>query len=293
MAGHNAVHIPVMVREVLFYLDPKPGEVIADCTCGAGGHAEEIARAIQPGGSLIGIDRDAEALAIAEEKLAGLAGRFELHHADFSGIGRILPGPVDGMLFDLGVSSLQVDRPERGFSFAADGPLDMRMDPSRGRPAQQLLKRLSPKELEQVLREYGEERYARRIAKAIKQAVGTTGLRTTGELAEVVMRAMPRRGGRIHPATRTFQALRIYTNRELEELEAALAALPGLLKHNGRAVVISYHSLEDRMVKRAFREHAAAGRVEILTKKPVRPQPDEVARNRRSRSARLRAVRRT
>jgi len=246
-----------------------------------------------PGGRLIGIDRDAEALAIAEKKLAGLAGNFELHHANFSGIGRILPGPVDATLFDLGVSSLQLDRPERGFSFTADGPLDMRMDPSCGAPASKILRQLSEKELQKVLSDYGEERYARRIARAIKLAIKTTGLHTTGELADVILRSVPRRGGRIHPATRTFLALRVYINRELEELESVLAALPGLLKPGGRAVLISYHSLEDRIVKRAIREHAAQRRAEILTKKPVRPQPDEVRRNRRSRSARLRALRRT
>lgn len=293
MAGRNAAHIPVMVRETLFYLDPKPGDVIADCTCGAGGHAKEILRAILPGGRLIGIDRDAEILAIAEENLAGFAGGFELHHSNFSGLEQLLPGPVDGMLFDLGVSSLQVDRPERGFSFTSDGPLDMRMDPSRGSPAGRVLKRLPEKELEKVLREYGEERYARRIARAIKRATATTGLRTTAELADVIIRAVPRRERRIHPATRTFLALRIYVNRELEELEAALDALPGMLKPGGRALVLSYNSIEDRMVKHSWRELAKKGQVEILTKKPVRPQPDEVESNRRSRSAKLRAIRRT
>jgi 16S rRNA (cytosine1402-N4)-methyltransferase len=292
-AGQNAAHIPAMLRETLFYLDPKPGEVVADCTCGAGGHAKEILRAIQPGGRLIGIDRDAEILAIAEKNLAGFAGGFELRQSDFSGLEQLLPGPVDAMFFDLGVSSLQVDRPERGFSFIADGPLDMRMDPSRGSPARRLLRHLSEKELEKVIREYGEERFARRIAGAIKQAMATTGLRTTAELADVVLRAVPRHERRIHPATRTFLALRIYVNRELEDLEDALAAMPAMLKPGGRAVVISYHSLEDRLVKHAFRELAKKEQVEILTRKPIRPQPDEVEINRRSRSAKLRAIRRT
>ena len=293
MDDHNAAHIPVMLRETLFYLDPKPGEVIADCTCGAGGHAEKILRAVMPGGRLVGIDRDEDILAIAEERLASFAGSFELHHADFSDLEQILPRPVDGMLFDLGVSSLQLDRPERGFSFASEGPLDMRMDKTRGRPAAEILKRLSEKDLERILRDFGEERYARRIAKAVRQATKTIGLRTTAELAEVIARAVPRRGMRIHPATRSFQALRIHVNRELEELQTALQALPGLLKPGGRAVVISYHSLEDRMVKRTFREYAKQNLVELLTGKPVRPQPDEVEQNRRCRSARLRAVRKT
>jgi len=298
MDGGNAVHIPVMLRETLFYLEPKPGDVMADCTIGAGGHAVEILAAIQPGGRLIGIDRDAEVLEIAGKNMAdrGFAGCFELHHADFSDFDEALHGAVDGMLFDLGVSSLQLDRPERGFSFMAEGPLDMRMDPSRGQPASAAIRRLSEKELAGVLRDYGEERHAWRIAKAIKQAEQTTGLRTTRDLAETVQRAMPRRAERpriagIHPATRTFQALRIYVNQELDALAQALRKVPGRLKPGGRVVVISYHSLEDRIVKHTFREQAAGGEIEIVTRKPVRPQDDEVHRNRRSRSARLRAAR--
>ncbi|HUS57281.1 MAG TPA: 16S rRNA (cytosine(1402)-N(4))-methyltransferase RsmH [Planctomycetota bacterium] len=300
MDGGNAVHIPVMLRETLFYLEPKPGDVIADCTVGAGGHAVEILAAIQPGGRLIGIDRDAEILQLAGKTLdsSGFAGCFELHQANFADLDGVLPGAVDGMLFDLGVSSLQLDRPERGFSFNAEGPLDMRMDPSRGQPVGAAIRRLTDKELAAIIRDYGEERYAWRIAKAIKQAQETTGLRTTRDLAETVYRAVPQRPGRssrlagIHPATRTFQALRIYVNRELDALADALQKAPGLLKPGGRVVVISYHSLEDRIAKRAFREQAARGEIEILTRKPIRPQPDEVERNRRSRSARLRAARR-
>ena len=290
MDGGDAVHIPALIRETLFYLDPKPGDVIADCTIGAGGHAAEILKAISPGGRLIGIDRDAEILAIAERNLASFAGSFELHQASFADLRQSLPGPLDGMLFDLGVSSLQLDRPERGFSFMAEGPLDMRMDPSAGVTAAEALRRLPEKELAEIIRTLGEERFAWRIAKAIKHAVKTTGLRTTSDLAEAVMRAVPRRSGKIHPATRTFQALRIYVNRELDALADALREAPCLLKPGGRAVVISYHSLEDRIAKQTFREQAKRGVVELLTKKPVRPQPDEIERNRRSRSARLRAV---
>jgi len=293
MNGENAVHVPVMIRETLFYLEPQPGEVIADCTIGAGGHAIEIVKAISPGGRLIGIDRDAEVLAVAQKNLAGWAGSFELHHASFADLGRILPGPVDGLLFDLGVSSLQLDRPERGFSFQAQGPLDMRMDPSRGQPAYEVLRRLPEDELARVIFELGEERFSRRIARAIKANTRGGGLRTTAELAELIARTVPRREGRIHPATRTFQALRIYVNRELEELTAALDSLPDVLKPGGRAVVISYHSLEDRIAKHAFRRLRELGIVELLTKKPVRPGQDEVDRNRRSRSAKLRAVRKT
>ena len=291
MNGENAVHIPVMIRETLFYLEPRPGDVIADCTIGAGGHAIEIIKAISPGGRLIGIDRDAEILAVTEKNLAEWAGSFELHHASFADLEHVLPGPVDGLLFDLGVSSLQLDRPERGFSFQAQGPLDMRMDPSRGQPAYDVLRRLPEAELARVIFELGEERFSRRIAKAIKANVRGGGLRTTAELAELIERTVPRREGRIHPATRTFQALRIYVNRELEELAAALDSLPETLKPGGRAVVISYHSLEDRIAKQTFRRLRELGIVELLTKKPVRPGEDEVDRNRRSRSARLRAVR--
>lgn len=290
MDGGNAVHVPVMVREVLFYLAPNPGELVADCTVGAGGHAIEILKAIQPGGRLIGIDRDAEILEVAARNLACLAGSFELRHATFAELEQVLPGQVDGMLFDLGVSSLQLDRPARGFSFQADGPLDMRMDASRGMTAEQVLKRLPEDELARVIREYGEERFARRVARVIKQAIGTTGLHTTRELAELLERTV-RRSGRIHPATRTFQALRIYVNRELDELAEALRKAPDFLRPGGRVVIISYHSLEDRIAKQTLRELAARGAVEILTKKPVRPTPEEVEQNRRSRSARLRAAR--
>jgi len=292
MNGRDALHVPVMVGETLFYLDPKPGETAADCTCGAGGHAKEILARLLPGGRLIGIDRDAEILAEAERNLAPFAGSFELHHARFSGIEQILREPVDILLFDLGVSSFQLDQPERGFSFSAEGPLDMRMDASSGKSAAEVLRSLPEGELERIIRDYGEERYARRIAKAIKRAVSGPGIRTTAELAEVVKRASPRWERRIHPATRTFQALRLYVNEELDELQAALDALPRLLKPGGRAAVISYHSLEDRITKQTLRREAAEGSVEILTKKPVRPTLDEVSRNRRARSARLRAAKR-
>jgi len=246
MDNGKPVHTPVMMREVLAFINPEPGQTIIDCTVGAGGHAAKILEAITPGGKLIGLDRDAEILAIARETLESVGGNFELHHARFSEAATLPDVPVDAMLFDLGVSSLQLERTERGFSFAADGPLDMRMDATRGLSAAEAIRKLSEKELETVIHEYGEERYARRIAKAIKQAVKTRPVRTTGELAEIVSRAMPRTGGRIHPATRTFQALRIYVNRELDELAEAMQEVPELLKPGGRIVVISYHSLEDR-----------------------------------------------
>lgn len=293
MNERDALHTPVMLGETLFYLAPKAGETAADATCGAAGHARELLKRVLPGGRLIGIDRDARILEAAERNLAEFAGSFELHNERFSGLEQILHEPVDILLFDLGVSSFQLDQPERGFSFSAEGPLDMRMDASRGRPAAEVLRRLPERELERIIREYGEERFARRIAGAIKQAVKTTGIRTTGELAEVVKRASPRWERRIHPATRTFQALRVYVNEELDELQAALDALPRLLKPGGRVVVISYQSLEDRIVKQTLRREVQEGLVEILTKKPIRPSPEEVRSNRRARSARLRAARRT
>jgi len=305
MDAPSAVHVPVMLREVIEYLDPRPGQVIVDCTVGAGGHARELLRAVGEGGRLIGIDRDAEVLEVARRSLEAVGGSFELHHAAFSGLDEVLPGPVDGLLIDHGVSSLQFDRAGRGFSFQAEGPLDMRMDQSRGITAAEAIRRLPRQDLARVLRDYGEERFAGRIARAIKEAQAAGRLRTTADLAEAIRRAAPfcaaprRAAGRgaagrggIDPATRTFQALRIYVNAELDELATLLGKLPGLLKPGGRAVVIGYHSLEDRIVKQAFREQAARGLLEILTRKPVRPAADEVRSNRRSRSARLRAARR-
>jgi len=292
MDSGKPVHTPVMMREVLAFINPEPGQTIIDCTVGAGGHAARMLEAITPGGKLVGLDRDAEILEIARENLETIGGNFELHHERFSEAATVSDVPVDAMLFDLGVSSLQIERPERGFSFLVEGPLDMRMDQTHGFSAADALRKLGESDLETVIREYGEERYARRIARTIKHALKTRDIRTTGELAEIVERATPHTGGRIHPATRTFQALRIYVNRELDELEEAMQKTPELLKPGGRVVVISYHSLEDRIVKQAFREHKRQGLLEILTGKPVRPDAAEVRRNRRSRSARLRAARR-
>jgi len=248
---------------------------------------------LAPDGRLLGIDCDAEALRLAEERLRDFRGLFELVHGSFRDLAehaaRLGAGGADGVLLDLGVSSYQLESP-RGFSFAVEGPLDMRMDPSRGRTARQLIERASAVELERILREYGEERYARRIARAIVER--KRELRTTRDLASLVERVVPRREQRLHPATRTFQALRIAANDELGALQEALTTLPEWLAPGGRVGVISFHSLEDRIVKRTFREHAAAGVVEVVTRKPVRPSAAEVAANYRSRSGRLRVAQR-
>ncbi len=268
-----------------------------DGTLGGGGHAEALLAASAPDGVLLGVDRDAEALAVAARRLRPFGDRARLVHGDY----RELPalahaavlGPFDGILLDLGLSSLQLDDPARGFSFGQEGPLDMRMDRAGGAPtAGDLLRRLPQRELEAILREYGEERWARRIARALVAARARQPIATTTELAHLVARAIPRRAWppRIHPATRTFQALRIAVNRELEGLEEGVEAAASLLAPGGRLAVISFHSLEDRAVKTTFRRLAAARGMGILTRKPVTPATTEVAANPRARSAKLRVI---
>ena len=278
----------------------RPGGFWVDGTVGVGGHAAEILRRSAPDGRLLGADRDADALAAAAETLAPFGERARLVQADFRELGGLaLAGDApDGILLDLGVSSLQLDRPERGFSLKHDGPLDMRMDPRGGPTAADVVNRASEAELAEIIHRYGEERASRRIARRIVEARRRATLRTTGELAAVVRGAVGRprgreRGGppRIDPATRTFQALRIHVNRELEDLGGTLARLAGRLAPRGRLAVIAFHSLEDREVKHAFRALAAAG-YRLLTRKPVRPGEEEVSRNPRARSARLRALER-
>jgi len=263
-----------------------------DATVGAGGHAERLLEASGPSGRVVGIDRDPEALEVARHRLARFGGRLQLVHGNFAVLKMLLDKlglrEVDGVLFDLGVSSLQLQRPERGFSFQLPGPLDMRMDPGQEQTAADLVNRLSEVELADLLRRYGEESFARRIARSI---VRRRPLHTTTELVEAVQAVVPRSRWprRLHVATRTFQALRIATNRELECLEQALGQLPEVLRPGGRAVVISFHSLEDRLVKRAFQSDP---RLRALTRKPVRASAEEVRANPRARSARLRAAER-
>jgi len=290
------LHEPVLLKEVMGFLDPAPGEVIIDATVGGGGHAREVMRRISPGGTLIGIDKDPESLKIAHERLKPSEGSFRLINKDFRALKEITENinirEVDGVLFDLGISSIQVEAGERGFSIKNNGPLDMRMDRNDGLTARDLVNSLSEDELARLIRDYGEERYHRRIAGAIVRERRKKEILTTAELAGVICGSIPRgnRRGRIHPATRTFQALRISVNDELRAIEDALEETPTVLKKGGRLCVISFHSLEDRIAKNALREYKARGVFRVLTKKPVRAGEEEVSRNPRARSARLRAA---
>jgi 16S rRNA (cytosine1402-N4)-methyltransferase len=301
-----------MPGEVLAYLHPRAGGRYLDGTLGGGGHARLVLEASAPDGLLIGCDRDTRAIDRCHFSLAPFADRIRLQHADFRAVPSLLPGEhFDGILLDLGVSSWQLDDPCAGFSFRADGPLDMRMDPTSGRTAADLVNGLAEEELARIIAEYGEERYARRVARVIVAAREKELIGTTGRLAEIVRSAVPRgrEPGAIDPATRTFQGLRIAVNEELDGLEAALCALADMLDPGGRLVVIAFHSLEDRIVKWAFRRLCGdipdegprglpvmtsrpPARFAALTRKPVSPGPEEQRANPRARSARLRAIER-
>jgi 16S rRNA (cytosine1402-N4)-methyltransferase len=285
----------VLPAEVLTLLAPAPGQTLVDATVGAGGHARLLAERLGPTGRLIGLDRDPTMLELARSRLEGLP--VTLVHASFDQLRQVLGdldlAAVDGVLADLGVCSDQLDLPERGFSFQQTGPLDMRLDPTQGEPAATLLRRRSERELADLFWQYGEERFSRRIARRIVETRKEAPLETTEQLAELVRRCVPRPRGRrpgIDPATRVFQALRIAVNDELGALEGFLAVLPRCVQPGGRAAVISFHSLEDRRVKHAFRDR---DRWEVLTRKPVQAGEDEVRANPRARSAKLRAARRT
>ena len=299
MPKQSERHVPVLLQDAIELLNVRAGSVIADCTLGLAGHAAEIIRRLGPQGRLIGFDRDPEALELAKARLDQIASelgshapQLELIGAPFSSISEhVEPGSLDGILADFGVSSLQLDQARRGFSFMADGPLDMRQDTRSGLTAEQVVNEASERELADLIYEYGDERRSRRIARAI---VRGRPVSTTGQLARIVAAAAPpMKGDRIHPATRTFQALRIYVNRELDEIRTLLEAAPRLLKPSGRLVVISFHSLEDRIAKDILREYAHQGSFELLTRKPVTASEEEVDRNPRSRSAKLRAAERT
>jgi 16S rRNA (cytosine1402-N4)-methyltransferase len=293
MSDRPPVHVPVMLDEVVGWLDPRPGAVIVDGTLGGGGHARALAERVGAAGRVIALDRDPAAVAAAERTLAGLPVEFV--HANFCDLPEVFRElgimAADGVLLDLGVSSDQLADPGRGFSFAADGPLDLRFDPTGGEPAFRLLNRLSAEHLADLIYRYGEERCSRRIARAVVARRREKPIRTAAELAELVEQQVPRsrRGRQIHPATRTFQALRIAVNEELKSLEIALRRMPDCLEPGGRFAVISFHSLEDRRVKEAFRGDA---RYEVLTRKPIRPGSEEVERNPRASSAKLRVARR-
>jgi 16S rRNA (cytosine1402-N4)-methyltransferase len=286
MAATTDRHVPVLWNEAIEYLAVRRGGTYADCTLGFAGHALAIARLLGPEGHLVGFDRDPEALELARERLEALGRelgeampKFTLHHAEFSRAAEFIsPGELDGLLADFGVSSMHLDQAHRGFSFGADGPLDMRMNPLGELTAEQVVNQADENELADLIYEFGEERRSRRIARAIVRA---RPIHTTAQLARVV---------KAHPATRTFQALRIRVNAELEEIAALLEGAPALLKPGGRLVLISFHSLEDRLVKDALREGREAEVFEVLTRKPVTAGEGEIERNPRSRSAKLRAA---
>ena len=295
MTNTTERHVPVLFQETIDFLRVRAGGTYVDCTLGMAGHASEVARRLGPEGHLIGFDRDPEALGMAKanldrvcEELGSQAPRITLVGEAFSSIAQhVKPASVDGLLADFGVSSFQLDEAARGFSFRADGPLDMRMDTRSGLTAAQVVNEENEHELANLIYEYGEERRSRRIARAI---VRGRPLTTTGELARIVAAAAPAmKSDKIHPATRTFQALRIFVNRELDEIRDLMEAAPKLLKPSGRLVVISFHSLEDRIAKDSLREGARQKIWEILTKKPVTAGQEEMDRNPRSRSAKLRA----
>jgi 16S rRNA (cytosine1402-N4)-methyltransferase len=308
-------HLPVLAEEVLAMLAPRSGSLQIDATLGGGGHTERILEAANPDGRLLGLDADPAAIARVERRLHPVYGdRLVLRQANFRELAEVAPaagfGAVDGTLFDLGLSSFQLADTERGFGFRAGGPLDMRFDASRGVPAAELLATLDADELTALFRRYGEEPKAGRIARAIVDARRDTPIETAEELAALVERVLPpnpRQPRRTHPATRLFQALRIAVNEELEALEAGLAAAVDLLRPGGRLVVLSYHSLEDRIVKRFLAAERRGcvcppelpvcvcgrnPRLRLLTRKSITPTPEEVAANPRSRSARLRAAER-
>jgi 16S rRNA (cytosine1402-N4)-methyltransferase len=288
-------HVPVLTTEVVQQLQPGRGGVFVDCTVGLGGHSSAL---LSAGATrIIGLDRDLDALARARDQLAPWRDRVELVHADYRDLDLVLDRLgvtlVDGALADLGVSSMQFDEPGRGFSFQRDEPLDMRMDRSSGDTAADLVSRASEQELANAIFQFGEERFSRRVARAIVNARGEAPIATTGRLAAIVRRAIPRRGAmRIDPATRTFQAFRIWVNRELDGLDQFLEMAARRLREGARLVVIAFHSLEDRIVKHTFRALQARQVVKVLTKRPIVPGAEEVQRNARARSAKLRAVER-
>jgi 16S rRNA (cytosine1402-N4)-methyltransferase len=309
--GGRASHVPVLLKEAIDFLAVRRGGTYIDATVGLGGHSYEIAKRLGAPGHLIGLDKDPAALEIAGARLraSGVGQQtsdlsrlrdeesdwpeITLLHRSFAGLAEVQGLRADGLLADLGVSSLQLDNAARGFSFQAEGPLDMRMDPHSERTAEQVVNHLDERQLADVIYEFGEERRSRRIARAICRS---RPIRSTAHLADVISaaaRPMNQAERRIHPATRTFQALRIFVNRELDDLQALLAAAPQILKPGGRIIVISFHSLEDRIVKDAFRDGAMKDMYyRILTKKPVTASEEESDRNPRARSAKLRAAER-
>jgi len=293
----DAAHIPVLAEEVVEWLALKPNGTYVDATYGRGGHSALILERLSAQGRLLAFDHDPAAAQAADDRF-GKEGRFEFVRASFSQLAtelneRDLVGSIDGLLLDVGVSSPQLDDPSRGFSFMHDGPLDMRMNPDAGRSAAEWVNTASERDIADVIYQYGEERFSRRIARAIVERRRKQTFTTTADLAEVIARAVPRRERRIHPATRSFQALRILVNRELEELRAALDTSLDVLAPGGRLLVISFHSLEDRIVKRFMRDESRAESPQLrIAARLIRAQPEEARRNPRARSARLRVAER-
>jgi 16S rRNA (cytosine1402-N4)-methyltransferase len=297
--GGKRGHVPVLLKETIDFLAIRRGGTYIDATVGLGGHSYEIAKRLGAPGRLIAVDKDPAALEAASVRLhpapelSGDWPKVELIHGSFADLANDQrPTAIDGLIADLGVSSLQLDNAERGFSFQAEGPLDMRMNTQSGQTAEQVVNQVDEVTLANLIYEFGEERRSRRIARAI---VRSRPIQTTAQLAEIVSaaaRPMNQAERRIHPATRTFQALRIFVNRELDDLRKLLEAAPQLLKPGGRLVIISFHSLEDRIVKDALRAGAKRGHYRLLTKKPVTASAEEIDRNPRSRSAKLRAAER-
>jgi len=285
-----------MFDEVLKFLNLSPGQTVLDATLGGGGHSREILARITPGGMLLGCDADPAAIDRARENFKDFTGSFKLANTNFRYIGEMLDregvDKVDAALFDIGISSYQMDEGDRGFSIKNPGPLDMRMDPRQKVSAGDLVNRLKEEELAEIIKDFGEEHFYRRISRAIVERRREKRIETTDDLASIVHRAVGGRRGKLDPATRTFQAFRIAVNDELGALRDGLEQAVTRLKTGGRIAIISFHSLEDRIVKNKFKEYSAGGIMKILTKKPVRPTDAEVARNPRSRSGRLRVAER-
>ncbi|MFA4993285.1 MAG: 16S rRNA (cytosine(1402)-N(4))-methyltransferase RsmH [Candidatus Omnitrophota bacterium] len=294
------LHIPVMLSEVIDYLDLKPGQIIVDATLGTGGHSLEILKRITPGGRLIGIDRDEDSLAVCRQRLSEFSGSCEFVHANFVDLDQVLGNlgidKIDGIVFDLGISTYQLKDAERGFSFQQEGPLDMRLDKSSYISAYDLVNNLNESEISHMLWSFGQERWHNRIAHLLVEERRNQPISTTSQLADLVMRAIPYRYRRsyyrIHPATRTFQAVRIAVNRELEILESAIKKAVAILKKKAKICVISFHSLEDRVIKHTFRALKAEGLIDIITAKPLTPAEAEVAANPSSRSSKFRVAER-
>ena len=307
MAKHEAPHIPVLHRQVLEVINPRPGQIVVDCTLGLGGHSGSFLAKLHPGGRLLGIDLDPSNLAAAREYLTWIGGRFDLFHSNFAGLPQVLAQAevppdaegmprVDAVLADIGVASTQIDDPARGFSYRRPGPLDMRMDPTRGQPASVLIARMSQAEIEAALLELGDETDAPYIARLIVQRRSERPILTTEDLTAIVCEARKftlerALGAKLHPAARTFQTFRLLVNRELANLERLLAVLPSCLKPGGVAAIISFHSGEDRRVKQAFRDGHRAGVYSSISDEPLTADEEEIKANPRSRSAKLRWAR--